>query len=144
VAYLKYFAFGSNMDLEQMAHRCPQARVVSPGILKGYQFRINSRGVATMIPLPGARTYGLIWEITPQDCRHLDRYEGVASGYYYREEVAISTPAGERHSCLTYIAAEETPGAPRQGYLERIIHWAERHGLPRDYIDRELRPWLAE
>jgi len=100
--------------------------------------------VGTVIPRPGARTYGLIWGITPQDCRKLDGYEGAASGFYYREEVAISTPAGERHSCLMYIAAEETPGAPRQGYLKRIIHWAERNNLPRDYIDRELRPWLAE
>lgn len=41
MTYLKYFAYGSNMDLEQMAWRCPQARVVGPGFLKG----INSASI---------------------------------------------------------------------------------------------------
>ena len=32
-----YFAYGSNIDLEQMARRCPAAQVVGPGILENYE-----------------------------------------------------------------------------------------------------------
>ena len=31
-----YFAYGSNINLEQMAVRCPAAQVVGPAVLDGY------------------------------------------------------------------------------------------------------------
>lgn len=37
-----YFAYGSNMDTGQMAHRCPGARKVGIALLNGYRFIINS------------------------------------------------------------------------------------------------------
>ena len=38
-----YFAYGSNINLEQMAVRCPAAQVVGPAVLDGYEllFRGN-------------------------------------------------------------------------------------------------------
>ena len=49
-----YFAYGSNINLEQMAVRCPAAQVVGPAVLDGYEllFRGNRRGtgVATIEP----------------------------------------------------------------------------------------------
>ena len=38
-----YVAYGSNMNLEQMAYRCPDAKVVGTGVIKGYilMFRGN-------------------------------------------------------------------------------------------------------
>lgn len=41
-----YFAYGSNINLEQMAVRCPAAQVVGPAVLDGYEllFRGNRRG----------------------------------------------------------------------------------------------------
>ena len=32
-----YFAYGSNINLDQMAFRCPAAQVVSPVTLNGYR-----------------------------------------------------------------------------------------------------------
>ena len=32
-----YFAYGSNIDLEKMARRCPAAQVVGPGIPENYE-----------------------------------------------------------------------------------------------------------
>lgn len=32
-----YFAYGSNINLEQMAVRCPAAQVVGPAVLDGYE-----------------------------------------------------------------------------------------------------------
>ena len=55
-----YFAYGSNINLEQMAWRCPGAEVFGPAVLEGYEllFRGNSRrgsGVATIAPKEGSR-----------------------------------------------------------------------------------------
>ena len=52
-----YFAYGSNINLEQMEYRCPAAKAVGPVILENYEllFRGNTRGngVATIAPREG-------------------------------------------------------------------------------------------
>lgn len=35
-----YFAYGSNINLEQMAVRCPAAQVVGPAVLDGYELLV--------------------------------------------------------------------------------------------------------
>ena len=54
-----YFAYGSNINLEQMACRCPAAEVVGSAVLDGYEllFRGNRSGygVATVEPLSGSQ-----------------------------------------------------------------------------------------
>lgn len=42
-----YIAYGSNINLEQMAHRCPNSKVVSTEMMKGYE--LEFRGVATIV-----------------------------------------------------------------------------------------------
>lgn len=41
-----YFAYGSNMDESQMAHRCPTAKPAGKARLDVYRFIINDRGMA--------------------------------------------------------------------------------------------------
>lgn len=61
-----YFAYGSNINLNQMARRCPGAEVIGPATLNGYRlaFRAQS-GVATIIPAPTKQVKGLLWRLTP-------------------------------------------------------------------------------
>ena len=35
-----YIAYGSNINLEQMAHRCPNSKVVSKEMMKGYKWEL--------------------------------------------------------------------------------------------------------
>ena len=39
-----YFAYGSNLDLEQMAQRCPDAEIVGPVRLENYELRFRGSG----------------------------------------------------------------------------------------------------
>ena len=51
-----YVAYGSNLNREQMAHRCPDAKLVGTGMLSNYEmvFRGNkSNAVATVEPKKG-------------------------------------------------------------------------------------------
>ena len=45
-----YFAYGSNLDLEQMAQRCPDAEIVGPVRLENYELRFRGSGFATVAP----------------------------------------------------------------------------------------------
>ncbi len=133
----RYFAYGSNLCAAQMAARCPGAREDGVVELAGWRFVINGRGVATLAPEPGARVFGLVWRLTPACEAALDRHEGVAKGAYRKAELeAGGAPA------LVYLAADTAPGAPRQGYPERILRAAEACGLD-DAYRAELARWAC-
>ena len=55
---LLYFAYGSNMNLNQMAFRCPDAEVIDTVRLEGYRLAFcangGGNGVATIIPAEGS------------------------------------------------------------------------------------------
>ena len=139
-----YFAYGSNIIRRQMINRCPAAALAGMAVLEGHRFLINSRGVATIIEDDLAKVYGILWNITDEDERSLDWYEGVSTGIYLKRQVAIAVPTekGVHINALVYVAADSAPGLPRSGYLRAIIDAAERKGFPKAYIE-ELKELLV-
>lgn len=130
-----YFAYGSNMDAEQMARRCPEATALGVAILDGWDVAINDRGVATIVPDPAALVEGVLWRVTETCLRALDRYEGVASGLYRREQLALHGEGGLLEATV-YVATSSEPGGPRAGYLESILAGAAAFGLSTGYRRR--------
>ena len=45
----EYFAYGSNLNFEQMAYRCPEATAVGIAKLDGYELAFR-RGSLTILP----------------------------------------------------------------------------------------------
>jgi len=79
---VEYFAYGSNMDRDQMKRRCPEAEFLGPAVLPGCSFQINRRGVATVIPSTG-EVHGILWETLRRGCwnhRLLAKAEFVGAG----------------------------------------------------------------
>ena len=87
-----YIAYGSNINLEQMAYRCPNSKIVSKEMLKGYE--LEFRGVATIVPNDKSEVPVLIWEIDGRDEHSLDKYEGFPN--YYRKELFEIDVNGEK------------------------------------------------
>lgn len=77
-----YIAYGSNMNMEQMAMRCPSARPIGKYILHDY--KLEFRRVANIIKCKGAETPVALWTITESCEKSLDRYEGYPR--LYRKE----------------------------------------------------------
>ena len=42
-----YIAYGSNINLEQMAHRCPSSKVVGTAMLQGYELQFKRKDAYT-------------------------------------------------------------------------------------------------
>ena len=98
-----YFAYGSNINLDQMAVRCPAATVVGPVVLDNYEllFRGNRSGcgVATIEPLPGNQVHGLLWKLTPECEQALDFYEGYPR-LYEKEDITVRTEDGREMTVM--------------------------------------------
>jgi phage replication-related protein YjqB (UPF0714/DUF867 family) len=134
----QYFAYGSNLCVAQMARRCPDASDPRPARLAGHDWLINQRGVATVERFAGTHVHGVVWNVSDRDLATLDSAEGVPVRYR-RDRLTVHTPEGPAEAWV-YIDHRVDPGAPRPGYLERIIDGAIHHGLPHRWIEF-LRRW---
>lgn len=76
-----YFAYGSNLHLEQMAGRCPSSRYIGRAVLESYRWQINQRGYANIVESPGDKVEGLVYLLNEMDAFALDVDEGVPECY---------------------------------------------------------------
>ena len=90
-----YVAYGSNMNVEQMSRRCPDAKVFGTGLLHGYKivFRGRSNGVANIEPAEGSTVPVVLWKISPSDEKALDVFGHLikAEGIWKSEKAALQT-----------------------------------------------------
>ena len=138
-----YFAYGSNLHLDQMAHRCPAAEVVGPVVLENYRllFRGNYRGngVATIVPRKGSKVHGLLWKITPVCEKSLDTYEAFPH-LYEKQPVTVQDRNGHAFAVMVYIMTErcKEPAVPSNFYYNGILEGYRQNGLPTAALKRAL------
>jgi len=113
-----YLAYGSNLNKEQMAHRCPGAKAVGTSTIQDYQL-IFRRGYLTIEKAEGKTVPVGIWAITEKDERALDRYEGYPK--FYRKEVFPVTIGEKESQALVYIMQDGfVEAAPTDNYFYTV------------------------
>lgn len=127
-----YFAYGSNLNLDQMKKRCPDSVGVSPAVLSGW--KLVERTYADIEEAPVECVNGALYEISDQDLANLDRYEGYPE-YYTRREVMVSDSAGVYRKTLVYSMTEECGKRRDHGnysarYRKVCSDGAEYWGIP--------------
>lgn len=146
-----YFAYGSNLDPQQMAERCPGHKVVGMGAVHDHRlaFPLTSHdwggGVASIVPSHGATVWGVVYDLSDEHLATLDRYEsfrgpGDQHNLYERQSVFVdltrpddgSIPRRLRAHC--YFAISSNPAPPSQRYLDAILAGARHHRLPEEYV----------
>lgn len=140
-----YFAYGSNMDLDQMDFRCPDAKVVGNVRLEGYRLIFCSRnrdsGVATILPEKDSHVDGVLWRITGDCEKSLDRYEGYPY-LYGKQEIQVKTMDGKSCSCMVYVMNspyKDYPAVPSQFYLKGILRGCRQNGISKNPILKAVR-----
>lgn len=127
-----YFAYGSNLNVKQMAQRAPEAKFF--GAMRMPNWKLVFRGVADIEADPGNHVEGGLWRITGADEMALDGYEGVKSGFYVKDYFTVSytNAAGEPvvERCLVYLMNRDRgQSSPSKAYLESIRQGYEDFGL---------------
>lgn len=126
-----YFAYGSNINLGQMEYRCPDACVVGPVALENYELLFRRGGFATIAPKEGGKVHGLLWSLSPECERSLDRYEGYPR-FYDKRMVTVRDSEGRSLSVMAYIMDERfrEPMLPTDTYYNGILKGYQQNGLP--------------
>lgn len=132
----KYIAYGSNLNLEQMAVRCPTAQVAGRGEIRDYELLFRGHrnaAVATVEPKVGARVPVLIWDIGPEDEKNLDIYEGYPK-LYGKTDLTVQTEDG-CESIMAYTMNEgHRLGVPSDTYLNTIAKGYLDAGFDVDFL----------
>lgn len=135
-----YIAYGSNLNLEQMAHRCPSAKVLGASEIKNYEllFRGSKAGsYATIEPCKDKIVPVLLWSVNKQDEKVLDRYEGYPN--FYQKENMKLTLDGKPVNAFAYIMTDGCQlGIPSQNYLNIIADAYQEIGFNLDFLKDAL------
>ena len=126
-----YIAYGSNLNLEQMARRCPTAKVVGTATMYNWEllFRGSCGGaVATVEKSNGNSVPVLVWRLQSRDEAALDIYEGYPN--LYRKETVRIKLKGKPVSAMIYIMNSGYPcNCPSVSYLSTIREGYIRAGF---------------
>ncbi len=137
-----YLAYGSNLSVEQMERRCPDAKPIGKAILPDWKlvFKVH----ATIEPCKGSKVPVLIWEISERDERHLNVYEGYPSYYFKRDLELTMTDLNGRNprtvTAMVYIMADgHKVRMPMKGYVDVLAEGYERFGFDMNILRRAFK-----
>lgn len=86
-----YIAYGSNLNVNQMKMRCPDAKIVGKGYINGYELLFKGSYTGAYLTIEkkkGGKVPIGIWKVSARDEINLDRYEGYPS-FYYKADMKI-------------------------------------------------------
>ena len=109
-----YIAYGSNINIEQMANRCPNSKVIGKEMLKGYELDEHS----------------------------LDKYEGFPN--YYRKELFEIDVNGEKKECMAYLMNSGQISPPMSYYYNVIKQGYEANDMNTSYLRAALEKSVCE
>lgn len=128
----KYIAYGSNLNLGQMRHRCPTATIHGIGFLEDWTLTFRSmRGpaYATIESCIGSQVPVVVWNIDKLSEMALDRYEGYPH-FYGKTNIKVNLNTGKELDAMVYIMNRRAfPGAPSEDYIDTIYQ---------GYLDNDL------
>ncbi|MBI3289861.1 gamma-glutamylcyclotransferase [Candidatus Microgenomates bacterium] len=143
---MRYFAYGSNIDICQTRKRVGNFKFIGIATLNGYDIKFNKKstidgsGKANIVKAgKTSKVEGVVFEFTGAQFDLMDNAE---KGYHRSEPLNVLI-GGEITRVLTYIADFEITGLlPSIGYLKIIKDAAEMIGLSDSY-QKKLKSFQA-
>jgi hypothetical protein len=135
-----YFAYGMNTNIAEMSMRCPGAINLGRCTLKGFELKFRLH--ADIDQVKGSEMEGVLWDIT-EDCeRALDRLEGYPF-YYDKIEVIVDPvkPVNKNSHvvAMAYTMTSKGPEeSPSTGYEQCLIEGYTANGLDVDKLTAKI------
>lgn len=141
-----YIAYGSNLNLQQMAKRCPTAKVYGKGELKDYRLLfkgVTDNAYATIEAFKGGKVPILVWEVRSKDEKALDIYEGFPN-FYYKKDLEVELESGEIVTAMVYIMTDKIKdrinlNLPSERYLKIVEEGYTAAGFDIGFIEEALK-----
>ena len=140
---MKFFFYADNLNPSQLKRRAPEHKFLFTGYLPDHsiQFcRWSTQwrcGLASVIPSPGEKVWGAVFEITDEDLKILDEFEGdVPQGAYRHLPVTVITEEGEKLLVTTHAANPIGKFKPKEHYIDWVLKGLKQWKLPEECIEQ--------
>ena len=137
---MKYIAYGSNMVEEQMAHRCPGAKLIGTGHLPNHRLEFYLHATMERTRMHNAKVPVVVWEISEENERSLDRYEGFPT-YYTKHRRRVVMDDGSEIWGMIYLMNSLRISPPVSEYYDGIEIAYMKFGFKNE-IETVLMPAL--
>lgn len=140
-----YLAYGSNLNIRQMRFRCPGAKVIGTAEIRNYELLFKgsrSGSYLTIEKKRGGKVPVAVWEVSDENEKALDRYEGFPT-FYYKKNISVNVKlldgTVERRSAFVYVMHEERPlGMPSQAYIDVCREGYREFSFNERFIDNAI------
>ena len=136
-----YISYGTNMDADRMARRCPDAEFLGTSRLKGYRllFKGSKPGIyATIESAPGFIVPVALWNITASGEQRLDYYQGFPN-FYDKEMIQVDF-GGKMVEGMAYVMPKDRPfGVPDTSYYGTIAKAYKALGFDMGILGKALK-----
>ena len=123
---MKYFAYGMNTNLDQMAARCPGAVCLGPAWIDNYA--LVFRHFADIEPEVDSYCDGVLWEITDNNLVALDVLEGYPY-HYTRFSVVVNTDRGSDTALFYQMVDQSFEQPPSNHYFNTVYEGYEQNNV---------------
>ena len=141
-----YIAYGSNLNIGQMARRCPTAKLVGTGTVEGYELKFKGRpngAYATIAPKEDGSVPVAVWELQPLDELSLNYYEGFPT-HYFKRDIPVKLGNHEVTGMVYIMNLQAQANRPSQHYYDTVEQGYADCGLDTAYLEAALEKTEAE
>lgn len=141
-----YLAYGSNLNIQQMAVRCPGARAVGTATIRDFKLAFRGSGTGAYLTLdkcPGGGVPVAVWEINDEHERALDRYEGYPNFYIKWPFTVDVAPLGTVHAFAYIMTGDRPIGVPSLEYVNVCARGFLTFRLDMEVLQTAVREAMA-
>ena len=142
-----YLAYGSNLNMNQMAFRCPNAVPVGTAEINGYRLMFKGSKSGNYLTIEKAKGESVpvgVWMVDAADEKALDRYEGYPV-FYYKKRMMVNVEDfkdGKKWNveAFVYIMHEDHKfGIPSLRYVETCADGYDDFGFDTSKLVEAIR-----
>ena len=139
---MRFFIYADSLNPTQLKRRAPEHKLLFSAYLPDHtiQFgRWSSQwrcGLATVVPSQGERVWGVVFELTDEDVKELDKFEGdLPEGAFRHLEVTVMTEDEQKELVTTHVAQTIGKFKAKDHYLDWIFAGINHWKLPEECLD---------
>jgi hypothetical protein len=143
-----YFAYGGNMNREQIESRCTKPEVLAVAKIPDLKLdffdhgKVWDSGLESAVAAPGHDLWGVVYKLSAYAQDSLDDHQDIrldGTGAYFHYPAIATDDMGKTYKVLFYKKDNRSEHSkPSREFLDFLVKGAEERGLPAAYID-ELR-----
>ncbi|MDE6835320.1 MAG: gamma-glutamylcyclotransferase [Ruminococcus sp.] len=142
-----YIAYGSNLNIRQMSRRCPTAKPIGTTVIHDYELLFKGSKTGAYLTIErkkGGSVPVAVWEVTDDDEKRLDVYEGYPT-FYYKTEMKLpvkflKTGEIKTVTAFVYIMHEDRKtGIPSETYTSTCAIGYMNFGFDMEFLEKALK-----